>query len=207
MSIHLVSNGTRSLEHYSHIAKQVDSYVDYFHLREKQLTARELYNGALLLIKTGIQPEKIIINDRIDVAMALGVGVHLAYHSLPIHEVSRTFPSIQISSSTHSLEEAREKANAGARFLFFGHIYQTSSKPGLNPRGCKKLQNVCQHVTKPVIAIGGITPENVGEVLEHGAAGVAVMSGILNHHNPQASAKQYHLAIKTWKGGHHEKTV
>jgi thiazole tautomerase (transcriptional regulator TenI) len=202
MDVHLISNGNLSLEEFSKIAVCVNEYIDVFHIREKQLTARELYDGVKTLIQVGIPHEKIMINDRMDVAAALQVkGGQLAYHSLPVRAVRGSFPHLNIGCSIHSLEEGLQAEKDGANYVLFGHIYQTESKRGLEPRGIGQLKAICDHLQIPVIAIGGVTPENIGEIMQSGASGVATMSGILDSKDPLETAKKFKIALQTAKGG------
>jgi thiazole tautomerase (transcriptional regulator TenI) len=208
MSLHVVSNGKLSFEEFTNIAVTVNPFVDYFHIREKQKTAKELFEGISFLLQTGIPAEKIIVNDRIDVTVALGLGgVQLAYHSLPINVVRKRYDNFIIGCSTHSLKEVQNAENEGATFALLGHIFPTSSKHGLEARGCELIKEISCHTTIPIIAIGGISPENTSVVLDHGASGIAVMSGILEHKNPLYATQQYKLAITEWKEAKHEETL
>lgn len=83
------------------------------------------------------------------------------------------------STSIHSAEEAKLAQQLGAEFLIAGHIFPTACKAGLMPRGLDFLRSVCETVTIPVYAIGGITAQHVPDVLAQGAAGVCVMSHLM----------------------------
>lgn len=85
----------------------------------------------------------------------------------------------RLGVSVHSVEQAVQAQRQGADFLMAGHIFPTGCKPGLPPRGLEFLQQVCQAVTIPVYAIGGITPENAPTALKAGAEGVCIMSGAM----------------------------
>jgi thiazole tautomerase (transcriptional regulator TenI) len=208
VSLHVVSNGIMSLKEFAQLAKTVDPYIDTFHIREKQKSAKELFEGVQWILDAGIAPDKLVINDRVDVALALGVGgVQLAYHSLSVKVVREQFPSLLIGCSTHSVKEVFDAELGGANFAVFGHVFTTSSKKGLEPRGCMLLREICSNSNVPIIAIGGITPENTRAVFNHGAKGIAVMSGILNHQDPLSAAKQYRLAITNWKEEQHEEAL
>lgn len=197
-----------SLQEFTQIAKQVDSYIDYFHIREKQKSAQEIYDGVSEMLLAGINPSKILINDRVDVALALEVGgVQLAYHSLPTSIVKSQFTNLVVGRSIHSKEEALSAEEASADFAIYGHIFSTDSKPGLQPRGCKLLNEICKSTTLPIIGIGGITPLNTIEVLRNGAKGVAVISGILNQVDPIHAAFQYKQSILKWEEEQREKSL
>ncbi|MEK3856377.1 thiazole tautomerase TenI [Cytobacillus sp. FSL H8-0458] len=189
--LHVISDGELSLEAFAEIAGEVEPFADKFHLREKHRTSRELYEGVKLLRNEGIPIHKIVINDRVDVAWAFNAGVHLAFHSLPVHMVKMHFPDLKVGCSVHSLEAAEKAAKQGADYILFGHIFETDSKKGVPPRGTGSLEALKKAVDIPVLAIGGIKPEKVPEVLEAGADGIAVMSGILQAKDPVEAAKLF----------------
>ena len=190
--LHLISNGKQSLERFVDLAQQVHELVTAIHIREKTKSAIELWDWLERLIETGVPREKLYLNDRVDVAWAAGVsGVQLAYHSLEPSSVKRRFPGLRVGRSVHSLQEAKEMASQGADYLIFGHIYQTESKPGRTARGIECLKEIVDAVSIPVIAIGGIRVCHIEEILEAGAAGIAVMSGIAEAEDPRGRAKEY----------------
>ncbi len=122
----------------------------------------------------GVDPRRIIVNDRADVAAAMYVyGVHLAYHSLDVAQAKAVFPGLAAGKSVHSADEAVLAEEEGADYLIFGHVFPTASKPGMAARGVEALREVIAKVKVPVIAIGGLTPLNAAEVLDAGAAGIA----------------------------------
>ncbi|WP_456276082.1 thiazole tautomerase TenI [Bacillus sp. AK128] len=208
MDLHLLSNGKMSLKEFSEIAKKVDSYVDFFHIREKQKSAKELYEGVQSLLDKGIDSKKIFMNDRVDVAVALGLrGVQLAYHSLPLEVVRKEFPTLAVGCSVHSQSEIRAAEQGGASFAVYGHIFPTNSKPNLMPRGLEELKTICSTTQLPIIAIGGITPENTLDVLRNGANGIAVISGILQQRDPVYAAEQFKEQMFKWEEEQHEKTL
>ncbi|NGQ96279.1 thiamine phosphate synthase [Brevibacillus sp. SYP-B805] len=196
-TLHLVTSGTQPLSHVAEIVKAAArGGIDYLHLREKQRTARELMEWVETLAQH-VPRERIIVNDRVDVAAAGRCGgVHLAYHSLTPAEARPLLHSGQrVGRSVHSIEEAHTASRQGADYLFYGHIYPSGSKPGMPPRGTAALAELVGNVRVPVIAIGGITPENVDEVLQTGCAGIAVLSGITAAADPEAAARAYRLAL------------
>lgn len=195
--LHLISDGKKSLRRFIEIAATVHPFLSYVHLREKTKTAKEIWEGVEALKNSGVPSEKIIVNDRVDVALAAGLGgTQLAYHSLEPKWVKRAFPRLRVGRSTHSLEEAEEMERQGADYVLFGHIFPSGSKPGLKARGIEALRAVTNKVKIPVIAIGGISPSNAPSVLRAGASGVAVMSGILDSADPVAAAERYFEALR-----------
>ena len=162
-------------------------------LREKDLSARELYDlGASL--QAALTPFKVplLVNDRIDVALALdAAGVHLAGHSLSTRAARRVLgPHKLLGVSTHSLEAARRAAHEGADFVVFGPVFATPSKLAYGPpQGLPLLAEAAQEVPVPVIAIGGINPANLLQVMQAGAHGVAMIRAVLAAPDPYAATR------------------
>lgn len=157
--------------------------VDWIQLREKDLSGRalaELLREALRRVPAGC---RIVLNDRLDVACALGAGgVHLGRESLSVEDARRlargrgATQDFLVGASTHSLAAALSAEKAGADYLVFGPVYATPSKAQYGPpQGIERLREVCHAVSLPVLAIGGITVENARACLEAGAAGIAAI--------------------------------
>ena len=164
-------------------------------VREKDLGVRDLLELAgLLRESTRRHGARLVINDRADVALATGAdGVQRTHDSLPVAALRRIAPRpFLIGVSVHSADEARQAAADGADFLVFGPVYDTPSKRQYGaPQGLAALENVAASVEPPVLAIGGITPERVGEVLRAGAAGVGVISAIVAADRPADATKAF----------------
>ncbi|WP_208590000.1 thiazole tautomerase TenI [Gracilibacillus suaedae] len=189
--IHLISNGRLTEQHLQLVSENI-THINYIHLREKTKTAKEILEMIDFLIKAGVPAERIIINDRLDVAsIKKCYGVQLAYHSIPVADVKRFFPALRIGKSVHSLEEAINAEQHGANFLVYGHVFSSNSKPDIEPRGINSLADVTKQVSIPVIAIGGITKQKINQVQEAGASGVAIMSGIWDAEDPTEAIKCY----------------
>lgn len=201
VGLHLVTTGSQTLSEVAAIVKEASlAENDFLHIREKNRTARELAQWVEELSQV-IPLHRIIIHDRADVAAATGcAGVQLAWHSLPPDLALRVLrPGQRVGCSAHSLEEAETAEKMGATHLLFGHVYESGSKPGIPPRGVAALRELVRSVSVPVVAIGGITPERVGEVLETGCAGIAVLSGIFQAEHPGRAAREYRSAIRDAK--------
>lgn len=168
-------------------------------LREKDLSARDLYAlGARLQEVLAPYRIPLLINDRLDVALALDcAGVHLAGHSLPTALARRLLgPHKLIGVSTHSVEEAQRAATEGADFVVFGPVYTTPSKMAYGPpQGLQQLAAVVGQVPIPVLAIGGIEPSNLTQVLTTGAYGVAMIRAVLAAADPCAATRQLHAGL------------
>jgi len=169
------------------IQAAVAAGVDWVQIREKDLAARELLALSRTAVRaaeeTGTANARVIVNDRLDVALAAGAaGVHLGGESLPAREAARWCRSgnapadFLIGVSCHATEEAREAEDFGASYIFFGPVFDTPAKRRFGPpQGIAKLAEVCRAARIPVIAIGGITEKNGSECFRAGAAGVAAI--------------------------------
>ena len=149
----------------------------------RRLRAPTLEHGALL-----------IVNDRVDVALAAGAdGVQRTHASLPVEDLCAIAAGrLRVGASVHSEAEAQAAARAGAAWLFFGPVYDTPSKRAYGePQGLARLAEVTSSVAIPVIAIGGITPERVGEVRAVGVAGVAAISALLAADSPAEATHRF----------------
>lgn len=196
--LHVISTGRQPLHSFCKIAGQIAPYVTAFHLRERSVTSLELLRACEQLVSEGVSPRSIIINDRADVAVAAGVkGVQLAWHSMPVDAVKRSFSRLMIGKSVHSCEEARQAEQAGSDYVIFGHVFATASKATAPPRGIEALRQTASSVQIPVIAIGGILPKHVSAIAHAGAAGIAVMSGILEAGDSLAAVKAYAAAMQS----------
>ncbi len=169
-------------------------------LREKDLSAAQLWPLAKKVRSLTTQFGcRLLINDRIDLALAVGAdGVHLGGHSLPT-EVARQLlgPDKLIGVSTHQVAEIPRHAAAGADFVSFGPVFHTPSKASFGaPVGLDKLQQACRLSPIPVYALGGIKPENCRQVHDAGASGVAMISALLCAAAPQQSFQLFCTAFK-----------
>ncbi|RMG60780.1 MAG: thiamine phosphate synthase [Deltaproteobacteria bacterium] len=181
------------------LRKALEGGVKAVQLREKDLPGREILFLAREVRKlTSSFGAKLFINDRVDVALAVGAeGVHLREDSMPVSAVRRSFPELLVGRSTHSLEGALEAEREGADFITFGPVFETPSKRKFGPpQGVEKLAAVAESVSIPVFAIGGVKPERVVEVRKAGAKGIALISGIIAAPDPKEAAEKYLLLMK-----------
>jgi thiamine-phosphate pyrophosphorylase len=153
-------------------------------LREKQLGARQFFREAeAALIVARQRRVRLIINDRVDIALALGAdGVHLGQDDMPPEAARRILGEhAVIGFSTHNEEQARLAASLPVDYLAIGPIFPTSSKdnpdPVVGPEGLRRVREAVPGI--PLVAIGGITPENALETLASGADSLAVVSALL----------------------------
>ncbi len=197
--LHLVTEPRRAPEDLIRaVALALDGGVDWVQLRDKSASAAAMFSQASRLQTVARQHgARLSINDRLDVALAVNAdGVHLAGQSLPVAEAVRLAQGrLQVGRSVHALDEALAAAKDGADYLTFGHVFPTTTHPSLPPRGIEQLRAIVHAVDIPVIAIGGITTENLPDVLATGCAGVAVISAILNDPDPSRAASRLRQAI------------
>jgi thiamine-phosphate pyrophosphorylase len=187
-------------------AQAVTGGVDMVQLREKDLSGGLLLSLAASLKSAIGSRALLIINERADVAMAAGAdGVQLAEDALPVAAVRRIMgPRALIGRSVHSEEGAVRAAAEGADFLIVGTMYVTRSHPTATPAGpglVRRIRNALEEraASVPLIGIGGITADNLGEVIRAGAGGVAVISSILGSPDPRGEARRLkQIMLNAW---------
>jgi thiamine-phosphate pyrophosphorylase len=152
--------------------------IQLIQLRERDLDGRALFELAGQVMRavrgTGV---RVLINDRLDVALAAGAhGVHLRVVSFRASRVRTVVPAgFLIGQSVHSADEAAALGD-GADYLLFGNVFETGSKPGKPGAGIEALAQVSKTTVLPVLAVGGVTLERVPQLLDAGAAGFAGIS-------------------------------
>ena len=140
-----------------------------------------------------------IVNDRLDVAMASGAdGVHLGQDDFPIPLARKILgEDIFIGGSAATLEEARKCFEEGAAYVGFGPVFPTSSKDDAGPvSGIELLRQVVEAIPVPIIAIGGITPQNTRAVMQAGAKGIAVISAVCKAPDPEEATRKLLEALE-----------
>jgi thiamine-phosphate pyrophosphorylase len=189
------------------VAAAVRGGVDAVQVREKGEPADAVLRATQEVIEavaTAGRRALVLVNDRTDVALAAGAdGVHLPARSLPAAAARRLLPAAEgwvLGVSVHSVEEARAAVAGGADYVTFGHVFATGSKPGLPSRGLAALAEVVAAVPVPVLAIGGIGPDNVRAVLETGCAGIAVIRALLHAADPERAAAELKEAMARTPG-------
>lgn len=175
------------------VEEALDGGVKAVQLREKDLSSRELYELAYDLRKlTSRYGARLLINDRLDIAMAVDAdGVHLGGDSIPIYRARKLLGQQRlIGVSCHNQVNAITAQEKGADFITFGPVFYTPSKAKYGkPVGIDKLESVTHLLHIPVFAIGGITAATTREVLAAGAAGIALISAIVAAPEPRRSAQ------------------
>jgi len=188
MEFHVITDGKQTIDELISRLSIIHTEVDYIHIREKTKSASDMMELLSVLVGKGVPKEKLVINDRMDVAVLQNIpNLHLPSHGFSIQEVKKYRPSFRIGRSIHSLEEAIQCESEGADYLLYGHIFETTCKADLLPRGVEQLKDICQNVKIPVIAIGGITPETIDQLNQTNVHGVAVMSYVMESKDPKSA--------------------
>jgi thiamine-phosphate pyrophosphorylase len=175
------------------VKEAVAGGVDMIQLREKCLPARRVYELAVELKEAlKCSPSRLLINDRVDIALAVGAdGVHLSQNGLPVETVRRMVGhGMLIGVSTHSLEEAMQAEDEGADYVLYSPIFPTTCKPGAVPKGVKSLEEIFREVNIPVIPLGGINKNTLPEITRCGVTNAAVMSALLTAEDPKQAAAE-----------------
>jgi len=167
--------------------------VGLIQCRAKGLSTREMLPDMAAAIALGRRHGvPVIVNDRVDVALALGAdGVHLGQDDLPVEAARRLAgPELLIGATTQTPELAREAEAAGADYVAVGPMYASAVKPGKAPVGPGRLAEVRAAVSVPVCAIGGITAEKATVVAAAGADLLAVISAIEGADDPEEATRR-----------------
>jgi len=169
----------------------VSGGANMIQLREKDLSAHALYELGIVVKDVVGSSAMLIINDRLDVALALGAdGVQLPESGLPIKAARRLVgPGVLVGRSVHTVKAGIEASSAGADFLIAGTIFQSASHPEGPARGTGFLRKLKERVSVPILAIGGVTDENVGKAMREGASGAAVITAISEAEDPIEAAR------------------
>lgn len=185
-------------------------YVTSLHLRKKESSYEEMEQIIHRLQDLKVPTNKLTLNRQKELALAyetgaLHVGVqevdpalkNALYRKEEWHtETSKG--TVRLGVSVHSLEDAKIAEKKGADYIFYGHMYPSNSKPGLAPRTLPSLQEICDVINLPVIAIGGITPQRVEELILAGASGIAVISGVLQSQDSLGAVFRYRKELEKY---------
>jgi len=165
---------------YDMIDNVLSAGVRWVQYREKDLSRRQIYENALRLRKlTRLFSATLIINDHADIALAVEAdGVHLGQDDLPLREARKIMGHRIVGISTHDLVQATEAESGGADYIGFGPVFHTTTKDAGAPKGVDNISKIKENVSIPLVAIGGINPDNVGAVMRAGADAVAVATAI-----------------------------
>lgn len=168
-------------------------------LREKDCSSREFYELGLRVKKiTERYNAPLIINDRVDIALAVGAaGVHVGQGDLPCKVVREIVgPDMIVGVSAATLEEAVRAEQDGADYLGVGAMYATATKTDTRPVSMEELLKIRAAVKIPIVVIGGINKQTLGNFKGTGVDGLAVVSAIVAQPDPEAAAREL---LRMWK--------
>ena len=185
----ITDRGLSGLSHAEQVARLCEGGARLVQLREKRLSAREFYAEAVEALRVARSfGARLIINDRADVALAVGAdGVHVGQDDMPPGAVRALLGvGACVGFSTHGVGQAIEAARLPVDYIAIGPAFATSSKENPDPvvglEGVRRVRAAVPGV--PLVAIGGVTAENARAVLEAGADSVAVIGALLNTSDP-----------------------
>lgn len=174
------------------VREALDGGVTLVQYRAKTASSAEMYAEALQL-KALCDSFKVplIINDRLDIAMAVGAaGVHLGQDDLPCAAARKILgEDYIIGVSAHNPAEAKAALQSGADYLGCGAVFGTATKADVKKLGTEGLEAICKAKELPVVGIGGVTADNYREVRAAGADGAAIVSGILAQPDIRATVR------------------
>lgn len=174
------------------VREALEGGVTLVQYRAKTASSAEMYDEALQLKALCDNFNvPLIINDRLDIAMAVGAaGVHLGHDDLPCAAARRILgEDYIIGVSAHNPAEAKAALQSGADYLGCGAIFGTATKADVKKLGTDGLAAICREKGLPVVGIGGVTADNYREVRAAGADGAAIVSGILAQPDIRATVR------------------
>jgi thiamine-phosphate pyrophosphorylase len=178
------------------LKKAVECGVRCIQLREKDLNAFEL-----LSLSKGIRKSntlsKLIINDRLDIALLSGAdGVHASSYGINAKDIKRFGAKLISGKSVHSAEDAKKAEDEGFDYVLFGPVFKTPGKGKFgNPKGLDELRRVSAGVKIPVLAVGGITPLRAKRCIDAGAYGVAAIRSFMKAGNIKKTIMEFRIAL------------
>lgn len=177
----------------------LEAGVRFLQLRDKRASTKQLYHiaGELKALCDEFSAW-FVVNDRIDVALAVNAhGVHLGQSDMPAG-IARGIlgPEAVIGVSARTVPEAEEASDSGADYIAANLVFATGTKKGLGkPLGLDMVRKISEASILPLVAIGGIKPENTHSVMEAGCSGVAVVTAIMNAESPALQVKKFFEAL------------
>jgi thiamine-phosphate pyrophosphorylase len=180
------------------VASAIAGGVTMVQLRAHDRSAGEVLDLARRLKTLTRGKALLVVNDRIDVAIASEAdGAEVPEAGLPTLVARGLIGKYSVlGRSVHGVDAAVQAAREGAEFVIAGTVFKSSSHPDLEPAGTGLIKSITGAVNIPVIGIGGVNAENLGEVVAAGAAGVAVISAIAAAEDPKAAAEELAAALK-----------
>ena len=194
LSLYLVTDKSDDVEKFLNtIEEAIKGGVTVVQIREKTAETLDFYNLALKVKEiTSKYDVPLIINDRVDVALAIGAdGVHVGQSDMPCDVTRKLIGADKILGvSAATIDEAKKAQNDGADYIGTGAVFPTSTKDDAPKITKQDLKEIVESIDIPVVAIGGISKDNAHELIDTGIAGLSVVSAIMSSDNPKKSSEE-----------------
>lgn len=197
--LYLLMDCSKPLDQFSaYVAALAEAGVDFFQLRDKSAEAAKLMEYACTakaaLASSG---SRLIINDRVDVALACHAGgVHLGQEDMSLNDARRLVGhTMLIGISTHSIQQALEAEQGGADYIGCGPTFPSTTKTFERFKGTEFLEQIASHISLPYFAIGGIDTSNIPQVMATGCRRVAVSGVVHSAREPVQIVQQLRQAL------------
>ncbi|WP_298500411.1 thiamine phosphate synthase [uncultured Methanobrevibacter sp.] len=194
LSLYLVTDKSDDVEKFlKTIEESIKGGVSVVQIREKTADTLDFYNLALKVKKiTAKYNVPLIINDRVDVALAVDAdGVHVGQSDMPCDVTRRLIGEDKILGvSAATVSEAKKAQNDGADYIGCGAVFPTQTKDDADSVTKEELKKIVESIDIPVVAIGGINLDNASELSDTGIAGLSVVSAIMSSDNPKKSSEE-----------------
>ncbi|MBQ6099500.1 MAG: thiamine phosphate synthase [Methanobrevibacter sp.] len=194
LSLYLVTDNSDDVEKFlKTIEEGIKGGVSVVQIREKTADTLDFYNLALKVKEiTTKYNVPLIINDRVDVALAIDAdGVHVGQSDMPCNVTRRLIGEDKILGvSAATIEEAKKAQRDGADYIGTGAVFPTQTKKDADSVTKQQLKEIVESIDIPVVAIGGITLENAIELKDTGISGLSVVSAIMSSDNPKKSSEK-----------------
>ena len=194
LSLYLVTDKSDDVEKFLNtIEEAIKGGVTVVQIREKTADTLDFYNLALKVKEITTKYDvPLIINDRVDIAMAVDAdGVHVGQSDMPCDVTRRLIGEDKILGvSAATVQEAKKAQENGADYIGTGAVFPTQTKDDADSVTKEELEEIVKSIDIPVVAIGGITLDNASELADTGIKGLSVVSAIMSSDNPKKSSEE-----------------
>ena len=194
LSLYLVTDNSDDVDRFLNtIEEAIKGGVTVVQIREKTADTLDFYNLALKVKEiTTKYNVPLIINDRVDVALAIDAdGVHVGQSDMPCDVTRRLMgPDKILGVSAATVEEAKKAESDGADYIGTGAVFPTATKDDADSVTKEELTEIVKSINIPVVAIGGINLDNASQLVDTGIAGLSVVSAIMSSDNPKKSSEE-----------------
>ena len=194
LSLYLVTDKSDDVEKFLNtIEEAIKGGVTVVQIREKTADTLDFYNLSLKVKEITTKYDiPLIINDRVDIALAIDAdGVHVGQSDMPCRVTRKLIGENKILGvSAATVEEAKKAEKDGADYIGSGAVFPTKTKSDASSVSKQELKDIVESIDIPVVAIGGITLDNVSQLKDSGISGLSVVSAIMSSENPKKSSEE-----------------